>query len=218
MTQLPGELSTAWQGAEADEGQLAGGGLPEVLTREEVSRVVDACSVRSSTGLRNRALITILYRGGFRVSEALQLTEADLDHTGGLVRLSRRDRTRVVGLDPGSFRLIDDWVERRRKLGLSPEGPLFCTLRGAPVSTSYVRALLTRLGRRAGVRKRVSAEILRRTLAAELAREGFPVSVIQAQLGHANAATTSRYLAGLGPRDALDAAAEAMHRRSSWRP
>lgn len=214
----PSDVPSGWRSAGGQKRDLVGPALPEVLTRAEVSSLVEACSSRSSTGIRNRALITVLYRGGFRVSEALQLKETDLDPVGGLIRRSHGARPRMVGLDPGSFGIIEQWVERRRKLGLSPEAPLFCTLQAAPVSTSYVRALLTRLGRRAGIRKRVSAEILRRTLAAELAREGYPVSVIQAQLGHANAATTSRYLAGLGPRDALDAAAEAMQRRSDWRP
>ncbi len=179
---------------------LSGGGHGEVLTRADVAKLLRACSARSSTGIRNRALITVLYRAGFRVSEALQLEEADLDRGARVIRMSRRARPRKVGLDPDSFRVIENWLERRSQVGLGPSAPLFCTLRGAPISTSYVRALLTRLGRRSGVGKRVSAEALRRSLAAELARDGCSVSVIQAQLGHANAATTSRYLASLGSR------------------
>jgi integrase len=85
--------------------------------------------------------------------------------------------------------------------------------------TSYVRALFTRLARDAGIQKRVSAEVLRRTLAAELAEEGYSVSVIQAQLGHANSATTSRYLAALSRPAALAAATpRAMQERGTWRP
>jgi site-specific recombinase XerD len=188
------------------------------LTGEEAARLVNACSRRASTGIRNRALITVLYRGGFRISEALQLVESDLSRSARLIHLSRKLRPRIVGLDAGSCLLIDRWIERRAELGMSTSSRLFCTLRGEPISTSYVRALLTRLARRAGIHKRVSAEMLRRTLASELAQEGFPVRFIQAQLGHASAATTSRYLAALASHDALGAASEAMQRRSDWQP
>jgi len=188
------------------------------LTSSEVTRLVRACSKRSSTGLRNRALITVLYRGGFRVSEALHLVEADLDRLSRVIRHTRRGRSRAVGLDPGAFQILERWVERRREISLPFAAPLFCTLRGDEMRTSYVRALFARLAQAARIEKRVSAEILRRTLAAELAREGFPVSVIQAHLGHANASTTSRYLAALARPEALVAAAQAMQRRGEWRP
>ena len=68
----------------------------------------------------------------------------------------------------------------------------------------YIRALLPRLARKAGIEKRVHAHGLRHTHAAELAQEGIPVNVIQQQLGHANLAVTSIYLAHIAPQQLID--------------
>lgn len=78
-------------------------------------------------------------------------------------------------------------------------------LQGQPVHSAYVRALLPRLARRAGIDKRVHAHGLRHTHAAELALEGKPMNLIQAQLGHASLATTSSYLAHIAPAQLIEA-------------
>lgn len=187
---------------------------PDVLTPEEVGRLLRACPEHAATGLRNRALITALYRGGFRVSEAIAIAARDVDPQARTLRLDRGRRARTVGLDAGSFAIVARWLERRREHAIGAAAPLFCTLGGAAVSPSYVRALLPRLARKAGLGKRVSAETLRRTLALELAQEGFPVDAIQAQLGHASPVTTSRFVARLAP----DGLATALRRRGRWEP
>ncbi|HJQ83494.1 MAG TPA: tyrosine-type recombinase/integrase [Candidatus Binatia bacterium] len=90
---------------------------------------------------------------------------------------------------------------------------MFCTLKGGRVATAYVRALMPRLARRAGIEKRVHAHGLRHTHAAELAMEGKPVNLIQAQLGHASLAVTSAYLAHIAPAQLI----EAMRTRPAFR-
>ena len=77
---------------------------PEVLTNDEVLRLIDACS-NTPTGLRNRALIAVLYRAGLRVSEALDLYPKDVDAAAGTIRVlhGKGDRSRVVGIDAGGF-------------------------------------------------------------------------------------------------------------------
>ena len=88
--------------------------------------------------------------------------------------------------------MIEHWLERRKALRIHGRAPIFCTLDGNPMKTAYVRALLPRLAAKASIEKRVHAHGLRHTHAAELAREGVPMNVIQAQLGHSNLGTTSR--------------------------
>jgi integrase/recombinase XerD len=187
-------------------------GRNDLLTPEEVRRLLEACSVRSSTGLRNRALITVMYRCGLRVAEVIALPSRNVDREDGTIRVARPNRHRIVALDGASFRVLDAWLARRRELALDARCPLFCTLQGGTISPSYLRALFARLGRKARLDKRVSAEVLRRTLAAELAREGVPIGLIQAQLGHGSPATTQRYLTRVAP----DGLAEAMRRRDGW--
>ncbi len=179
----------------------------EVLTPDEVRALVKACSNRAPTGVRNRALIVVLYRAGVRIREALQLAPKDLDRAAGTVTVLRGKggKRRTIGLDPGAFAVLERWLDRRARLGINGRSPVFCTLAGGPLKTSYVRGLLPRLGRRAGIEKRVHAHGLRHTHAAELAHEGKPMNLIQAQLGHASLATTSRYLAHIAPAQLIEA-------------
>ena len=127
-----------------------------------------------------------------------------------MIRVSRSKR--VIALDGHSYRIVDAWLARRRELQIARQAPLFCTLRGGRLSPSYVRALFTRLGAKARIAKRVSAEALRRTLAAELAREGVPIGLIQAQLGHQSTTTTERYISRVAPHDLV----EVMRKRQNW--
>ena len=187
---------------------------PEVLTSDEVRSLIQACSNRAPTGIRNRALITVLYRGGLRLGEALALKAKDIDLDRGTVTIlhGKGDRRRTVGLDPGAVAIVQRWLERRRDRGLPANGPVFCTLDGRPIKGSYVRTLLPRLAAKAGIEKRVHAHGLRHSHAFELAMEAVPMPIIQRQLGHTSLATTDRYLAHLAPKDVV----EAMQRRE-WR-
>jgi len=179
----------------------------EVLTDDEVQRLIRACSKRAPTGIRNRALIVMMYRGGLRIAEALSLSPKDLDAERGTVRVLRGkgQKARTVGLDAGAFAVVDRWLDVRRQKGINGRAPLFCTLQGQAIKAPYVRALLPRLAKKAGIEKRVHPHGLRHTHAAQLAAEGVPLNVIQAQLGHSNAATTSRYLQHIAPQQLIEA-------------
>ena len=175
----------------------------EPLSADEMQGLIKGCSHKAPTGIRNRALLVLLYRAGLRISEALALKPKDLDLATGAVRVlhGKGDKARVVGLDPGALAVIARWVDRRALLGVGNRAPLLCTLKGATVKDAYVRKLMKRLGHRAGIEKRVHPHGLRHTHAAELAREGTPMNVIQAQLGHSSLATTDRYLRHVAPAE-----------------
>ncbi len=179
----------------------------EVLTDDEVKALIRACSNRAPTGIRNRALIVVLYRGGLRLGEALALQAKDVDPDAGTLTVlhGKGDRRRTVGIDPGAMAIVMRWVDVRRTVDVSPRGRLFCTLAGRPLFPSYVRTLLPRLADRAGIEKRVHPHGLRHTHAYELMMEGVPVPIIQHQLGHTSLATTDRYLRHIAPADVIDA-------------
>jgi len=174
---------------------------PEPLSPDEVKALIRACSKRATTGIRNRALIVILYRAGLRISEALALLPKDLDPANSAVRIlhGKGDHNRVVGLDAGAWAILQLWLDRRAATGINGHARVFCTLKGKSVKSAYVRTLLPRLARKAGIEKRVHAHGLRHTHAYELAGEGTPLHVIQAQLGHSSLATTDRYVRHLNP-------------------
>ena len=186
---------------------------PELLTADDVRALLSACSTTAPTGLRNRALVAVLYRAGLRLDEALTLTPEGVDAAAGVLHVGHRGAERVAGIDPGALAIVEHWLRARARLGLPPDAPLFCTLGGGPLHPAYVRQLLPRLAAKAGIGKRVHAQGLRHTHAAELAAEGLPVEVIQAQLGHESLASTDRYLKRIPPTDRIGAL-----QRRQWSP
>lgn len=173
----------------------------EPLTRQEIEALLAACS-KGATGTRNRALVGLLWRSGLRVSEALALKPSDVGERSVRVLHGKGDKARLVGLDATAKALLDLWLSERKALGL--KGPLFCTLKGEPVKTAYVRALFKRLAADAGIDKRVHPHGLRHTHAFELINEGVPLNAISAQLGHSNLLTTQRYVNHLNPAAVID--------------
>ena len=155
-----------------------------------------------TTGTRNRALLTSLYRAGLRVSEACSQSPKDLRRTsGGLVlRVShpkgeaRGARHREVGLDVRTTEILDEWLELRDRAAPT----LFYTRTGRALLPSYVRTLLTRLGRESHLERRVHPHALRHSFAAELYDEGVGIMEIMLAMGHRRLNTTQRYLEHIG--------------------
>lgn len=175
----------------------------EPLTREEVAGLLRACSHRAPTGIRNAAIIATLWRTGIRCSELLALRVKDIDRRAGHLRVlhGKGDQARTVAIDDRALTYIDVWLKVRQELGISGHRPLFCTLAGQPLAAQYIRQLMARLGRRANIDRRVHAHALRHTHAYELTMEDTPLPAIQAQLGHSNAAITSRYIQHIAPKE-----------------
>ncbi len=179
---------------------------PEVLTEAVVIVLIRACSARAPTGVRNRALIAVLWRSGLRISEALALELRDIDLDAGTLRVrhGKGDKSRTVGVDEQTAALLARWLDRRKKIGAGARAPIFCTLQGGRIDSSYVRRLLPRLARKAGIDRRVHAHGLRHTYASELAREGTAINVIRDALGHTSLAVTDRYLRDVAPTHVID--------------
>ncbi len=156
---------------------------------------------------RTRALIAILWRAGLRISEALALTESDLDPKTGsvLVRVGKGGKRRTVGMDDWACGITSPAGPSMIQL---PIGPLFFILagptRGRGCSATAARGELRRLATEAGVRRRFAPHQLRHAHAIEMAHEGIPLPIIQRQLGHAHLGITSIYLQGIDTREIVD--------------
>lgn len=187
----------------------------DLLDSQEVERLVAQCSRRAPTGLRNRALLVLGYRAGLRCQEALDLLVKDIDFDRSVitVRNGKGGRMRRVGLDAGTAAVLQRWLEARAKLRVPRSAPVLCTLHGTALDGSYVRHLMKRLGRKAGIEKRCHFHGLRHFMACSLIREGAPLTTVQALLGHSTAATTSLYLSRLGSDEAVQFA-----RERQWEP
>jgi site-specific recombinase XerD len=178
----------------------------EPLTPSEVAAIIGECSPRSTSGIRNRALLTLLYRSGLRVSELLAVRPSDVNLGRHSIRLldTKIGQAQTRGFYPSADDALARWMDRRRELGIKG-GPLFCKLDGGPLYPQYVRGLLKRLADKAGIEKRVHPYGLRHTFAVELDAAGTSLSVISKLLGHRSTPTTARYLDHLSNRQAVDA-------------
>ncbi len=173
-------------------------------------------------GLRLRALIVVLWRGGLRIQEALTLIESDLDPRRGsiLVRRGKGNKRREVGMDSWAWSdHLAPWLARRIDL---PVGPLFCVIdgptRGRPWSATAVRDELRRYALAAGVRRRFAPHQLRHAHAVELACEGAPLPVIRRQLGHSYVSTTSVHLQASMSRRSSARSTRGVRRRCTSAP
>lgn len=186
----------------------------DLLAPEEVRLLMNACSRRAPTGIRNRALIALLYGGGLRIGEALALKPKDLDLDGLAITIQngKGDQRRVVALLPDAVDAVQRWIDCRTGFRVGSDRPLFCTVsRGAagphatapgqPLSREYVARFLKKVARRAGIGKRVHPHALRHSHADLLRRRGFDVEEVRKQLGHRDLAVTTRYLDHLGSHD-----------------
>jgi len=184
----------------------------EVLTPDEVLAVIGGCSATAPTGIRNRALLMLLYRSGLRVSEAVggkqggkpALRPSDVNLAAHTIRVlnTKSGKPQTRGFHPSVTDALARWVDTRRQLSLR-NGPLFCTLAGGPLHAQYVRLMLHRLAAAADIDKRVHPHGLRHTFAWELEQAGVPVSVISDLLGHSSIAVTARYLKHLTNHQAV---------------
>jgi integrase len=151
---------------------------PDPPRPEEIIQVMRQAG-QTRPGLRIRALIAALWRGGLRISEALALTETDIDKRRGalLIRHRKGDRRREVSMDDWGFERLDAWLEHRVQLSI---GPLFCVIDGPtcgrPWAATAARAELRRPAADAGLRRRFAPHQLRHGHAVEPAREGVPVN------------------------------------------
>jgi integrase/recombinase XerD len=186
----------------------------ELLTRDEARQLIRGASNRAPTGIRNRALIAMMYRVGLRPGEALALRVDDVDLVHGLVRIPARKggAGRVTGIDGQTLELVQRWLARRERLGVANDDYLLCTLAGEELKAAYVRELLPRLARRAGIVKRVHPLGLRYACAAEMSAEGLSTALIETHLGVAVSGSARRYLVQYTPEEVIAAV-----RAREWR-
>ncbi|MGH3803455.1 MAG: site-specific tyrosine recombinase XerD [Pseudonocardiaceae bacterium] len=169
--------------------------LPKAVSVAEVETLLDAAS-RSSLGLRDRALLELLYGTGARISEAVGLAVDDLDIDSTLLRLSGKGgKTRIVPLGSYALQALQAYLVRSRpelagKGGGTPA--LFLGARGTPLSRQGAWLILRAVGERAGL-PTVSPHTLRHSFATHLLDGGADVRVVQELLGHSSVTTTQVY-------------------------
>ena len=171
--------------------------LPEVLTIEEVERILDAIDLSTPEGQRDRCLIELLYSCGLRVSEVCALRLSDLFFDEGFVRvIGKGDKQRVVPISPRAMHEVHNWLDARADIAVKPEDEdvLFVSARrGRRLSRVTVFHNIKQHVAAAGIDKSVSPHTFRHTFATHLLEGGASLPAIQAMLGHEDIGTTEIY-------------------------
>ncbi len=171
--------------------------LPQTLSVEQVSRLLDTPNA-TPIGLRDRAMLEVLYGAGLRASEVLSLRLQDIDFDVGFVRtVGKGDKERIVPLGRKALRALKAYNERGRpQLGgagkmKAPE--LFLNNRGRGLSRQGLHLLIKQHAQEAGLPGEVSAHTLRHSFATHLLEGGADLRAVQEMLGHADLSTTQIY-------------------------
>jgi integrase/recombinase XerD len=171
-------------------------GLPRALSLDAAAALVEAPSEATPRGIRDRALLELLYATGLRASECLGLALEDVNLTAGFVVCTGKGRKqRLVPLGAEAARWLQRYAEvarphfTRRRDG----GRLFVNPRGQALSRQSLWQVVRRAATAAGVRGHVSPHVLRHSFASHLLQGGADLRSVQAMLGHADIATTQIY-------------------------
>ncbi len=177
--------------------------LPQALTIDQVEQLLAAPSGEDPIGLRDRALLELMYATGARVSEVVTLDVDDLagagggDGAGDIVRLrGKGDKERIVPVGSFARDAVDAYLTRvRPELSLRGRATprLFLGARGAPLSRQSAWLVIRAAAENAGIAAHVSPHTLRHSFATHLLQGGADVRVVQELLGHASVATTQIY-------------------------
>jgi integrase/recombinase XerD len=170
--------------------------LPSALELDEVERLLEMPNAKTARGLRDRAMLTLLYATGLRVSELVSLpAEAmDLDR-GYLLVMGKGKKERVVPTGARAAAAIEDYLQRGRPELLAGRSSAFLFIRkgGPSLTRQGFWKTLKKLAREAGIRREVSPHKLRHSFATHLVERGADLRAVQAMLGHANLTTTEIY-------------------------
>lgn len=175
-------------------GPKRGRSLPRFLTGDEIGRLLAAPRPSAPGGIRDRAILELMYSAGLRVRELVTLDDSDLDLRGGTVRVrgkGRRERLGIVGSH--ARRAIADWLERRPPPRAAREIPLFTNRFGSRLSVRGVARLLEKHLLVAGLAGRASPHTLRHSFATHLLDAGADIRSVQELLGHKSLVTTQIY-------------------------
>ena len=170
--------------------------LPDVLSLEEIDRMIAQIDMSKSESHRNRAIIEMLYGSGLRVSELVNLRLSDMYLKEGYMRISGKgSKQRLVPVSPVAVKWFGYWLEDRNRLDIKPESVdiAFVNRYGRQLTRAMIFTIIKTLAREAGIQKTISPHTLRHSFATHLLQNGADLRIIQQLLGHESISTTEIY-------------------------
>jgi len=169
--------------------------LPRYLDQEEMEAVLQEPSLTEETGIRDKAILELLYGAGIRVSELVSLDLANLDLSYGYVRVfGKGSRERIVPIGQEAIKALKNYLEKARPLwSLKNERALFLNQKGGRLSDRSVRTIVRKYCLQAGTTEILSPHGVRHSFATHLLDHGADLRVVQELLGHKKISSTQIY-------------------------
>ena len=171
--------------------------LPDVLTVEEIQRIMEVIDLSTPEGHRNRAMIEVMYGCGLRVSELVTLRLSNLFFEDGFIKVvGKGNKERLIPIGKTAINAVNQYVEGKRKLLKIKKGEedyVFLNRRGAHLTREMVFMLVKKWVTAAGIDKTVSPHTFRHSFATHLIEGGADLRAVQEMLGHESITTTEIY-------------------------
>ncbi len=170
--------------------------IPKFLNLEQIEAILKAPDLTRAIGLRDRAMMELLYATGLRVSELCRVSTADLNAELGVLRvIGKGNKQRVVPVGREALAAVREYLERSRTRLLKGRATryLFVTARGGCLTRQAFWKLLASYGRKAGIFHDLTPHVIRHSFATHLLERGADLRSVQTMLGHSDISTTQIY-------------------------
>jgi site-specific recombinase XerD len=170
--------------------------LPKVLSKDEAAALLAMPNLNVPTGLRDRCMLQLMYRNGFRVTETCLFGVRDVNWSEQVIHLrpeiTKGGKEAYAPFDDATGALLERWKFARREYAAG-KPTFFTTLQGGPVDRRAVYKMVVRRARKAGIDRHIHPHMLRHTFATELLAEGVELRVVQELMRHSDIRTTTLY-------------------------
>jgi len=167
--------------------------IPSFLSEKEVEALLETPSVDEQYGIRDRAILEVVYGAGLRISELINLNLTDLNLKGGWVKvLGKGSKERIVPLGREACRWVRIYL-RKRRIETTDKLSLFCNRYGKRLSRQACWKIIKKYSQKAGITKKISPHTLRHSFATHLLSRDADLRFVQELLGHTNISTTQIY-------------------------
>jgi integrase/recombinase XerC len=171
--------------------------LPHFLSSEEIEKLLFSPSANDAHGLRDRAILEVLYSAGLRVGELAGLNDGDLDYASATLRVRGKGRReRIAPIGSYAIRALKEWLKARKlsqREKQGPQAPVFTNKFGRRLTTRSVGRMLEKHLRATGLDRRTTPHTLRHSFATHLLDRGADIRSVQELLGHKSLVTTQIY-------------------------
>ena len=169
--------------------------LPEILTSEEIDKLLAQPECIDAKGYRDKAMLELLYATGIRVTELIDLNVSDVNLSSGVIRCSSKGRERVIPMYQAAVKALDDYLllVRPQMIADQNEQALFVNVSGDRMSRQGFWKIIKYYTKKAKIEKDITPHTLRHSFAAHLLENGADIHAIQEMLGHSDISSTQVY-------------------------